>query len=231
MICFQKIILKKIWQLGVLLLLQGAFLGAVSAHTGGFSIEKEVGDYLLDVGYNPEILVENSQVRFDFAIYNNISGQEISFSEVWVRIENSDRLLFAGGLNKARFGATGLSYSFPEAGNYTLSVRFSGATSTLAEDEFIFNVTEVDLGLSEQVWFMPVLYTSLVWFGLMLFVAISIYKLNKRQSSNEKLVSTNSSGVKPVIKIITNLCLFLSLIVMGYLLAALLSPKIRILLG
>ena len=44
---------------------------AVSAHGTGASWETTVGDYLIDIGYDPAEIIEKQPVVFDFAISQN----------------------------------------------------------------------------------------------------------------------------------------------------------------
>lgn len=197
----------------------------VSAHTSGFSVEKEVADFLVDVGYSNEILIENTQIRFDFDILDKENKQQVKFNEVWVRIENADRLLFAGGLGKAKFGATGMSYSFPEAGDYIISTRFSDASSTLAETEFTFDVMEESKTIIEKIWFWPVVYTNIVWF-LITVTILSLVFLLKVISPSDKVLNTKSVKTQIFWKKTLGVLMFLFLMAVGYFLASLVTNLI-----
>lgn len=196
----------------------------VSAHTSGFSVEKEVGDFIVDLGYSNEILIENTQLRFDFILVDNKYKTPQNFSEVWVRIENDERLLFASGLGRARFGDTGMAYSFPEAGTYKISTRFSNATSTLAEAEFEFVVQRQSRSLSQQTWFWPVMYTSTVWFiASSIILVLSNFFLRKNVASQTPKTKFNHQNRNRIIKICLNILLFLILVGSGYLLTLLVT--------
>ena len=110
------------------------------AHGSGASVETVVDGYLVDVGYSPDTLVANTQVRFDFLLYEEASGAEVEFTDLWFRIKNEERLLFAGPIARADYGITGLSYSFPEPGPYTFFVRYNQERDSLVEAEFALEV-------------------------------------------------------------------------------------------
>lgn len=114
------------------------------AHTSGASIEQTVDGYLIDVGYSPEEPLSGDQTRFDFLLYDAETGEEVPFTDIWFRIENGKQLLFAGGLAKAEFGTTGMTFSFPSAGSYTGFVRFSNEEGAVVETSFTLQVQQGD---------------------------------------------------------------------------------------
>lgn len=106
----------------------------VSAHVAGASVEQVVDGRLVDIGYSPEVPRADEQIRLDFAIYKPDTREALPFTDIWVRIiDANDRLLFAGGLNKAEFGLTGLTYLFPTPGPYKVFARFSDGDTTVVE--------------------------------------------------------------------------------------------------
>jgi len=113
---------------------------AVDGHGTGASIEEEVDEYLIDIGYAPETVIARGQVRIDFDIFDAASKDPIPFTDLWLRIERGNMTYFAAGIAKAEFGRTGVVYSFPEAGEYTLSVRFQDSSEVLVEHEVPFAV-------------------------------------------------------------------------------------------
>ena len=108
----------------------------VLAHGVGSSIEKTVGDYLVDVGYSPDEVKEGEAVQFDFSLWNNALDQEEPFTDIWVRISQSNKTVFAGGIVKPGFGPTGITYVFPERGEYEIMLRFQNNESSLVETSF-----------------------------------------------------------------------------------------------
>lgn len=114
----------------------------VSAHGTGESLEKAVGDYVIDVGYDTQVPQGGVPVHFDFQLFSNINQtrEAVLFTNVWVRVMEDKNLLFAGWLAKPTFGLTGITYSFSKEGVYELTARFQNGDATLAEASFPFPV-------------------------------------------------------------------------------------------
>jgi len=108
---------------------------ALFAHGEGASIEREVGEYLVDIGYDADPIIASSPVRFDFALYEKDGGGSVPFDRLWLRIEDAEKTLFAGAIAHAQFGATGALVLLPEEGSYTLFVRFEDDHSPIVELE------------------------------------------------------------------------------------------------
>lgn len=121
----------------VLLFSSPSFVGA---HETGASLEAEEGGYFIDIGYNPEQIVERESAVFDFSLKKEDSVQEFDFA--WVRISNGGKTVLATGIGKSEFGRTVLTYAFPEAGLYEIDVRFQQGTQTLAEQAFPISVEQ-----------------------------------------------------------------------------------------
>lgn len=114
----------------------------VLGHSTGASVERYIDSYLLDVGYSPETPRADEQTRFDFFLYDAETDVEVPFTDIWVRIEDGGRLLFAGGIAKSEFGATGMTFAFPEKGTYTIFVRFENGSDAIVETEFALDIAE-----------------------------------------------------------------------------------------
>lgn len=106
------------------------------AHGTGQSFEQEAGQYLIDVGTSESAIQAGSSVTFDFDILTKDKAEHVPFTNIWVRIEDDKKLLFAGGIVKASIGKTAMTYVFPQAGAYTLTVRFQNRDNALAEAVF-----------------------------------------------------------------------------------------------
>ncbi len=104
-----------------------------SAHGIGKSIERVMGDYLIDIGYDPDPLRAGENSVFDFVLKGSADKKEIPFTHVWVRLERGEGIVLAVGLKKADLGKTSLLYNFPEAGEYQLTARFQDNDKTLVE--------------------------------------------------------------------------------------------------
>lgn len=105
------------------------------AHGLGQTISKEVGEYLIDVDYDAFIIQAGEVVRFDFSLWDRERTEFKDVTSIWLRIspENSFGSVFASSLSVPEFGLPGITYVFPRAGNYELSLRFHYKDDTLAE--------------------------------------------------------------------------------------------------
>ncbi len=115
-------------------------LSSVNAHNLGSSIETVKEGYLIDMGYSPEVITVGTQTRFDYALYDNETREIIPFDNIWFRIEQDNKVYFAGGLNRQNFGSTGMTYRFTEPGNYELYIRYGTGTESIVETTNNFQV-------------------------------------------------------------------------------------------
>lgn len=113
---------------------------ALSAHGVGESFEQEVGGFYIDVGYNTFLFTEGSSVRFDFLVTKSDSGEPIEYTDAFVRIEEGERVVFAGRVYRPLFGPTVLTYTFPRSGEYTFDVSFQNGDERLVEASFPLTV-------------------------------------------------------------------------------------------
>jgi len=136
--------LKKIFLVFILLICFIFSVTITSSHGTEASLEKEVGKYIVDIGYKPEEIKEKETEVFDFNLIDKTSKEEIVFTKVWVRISNNNESAFAGGLAKSSLAKTTLSLQFPESGEYEFSVRFQNEEETLAEASFPISVEKTE---------------------------------------------------------------------------------------
>lgn len=139
-----------------------SFVSYAQAHGIGQSVEKQVGDYTIDIGYDsltPEVPAD-AAVRFDFALWNKDKTEPVDFTTVWVRIAplQGEGILFAGYLGQPDFGPTGISYVFARGGTYEVTARFTNKDKTLAETSFPLTVQNSaasqasNAPLSRNIW-------------------------------------------------------------------------------
>lgn len=114
----------------------------VFAHDTGASFERQVGAYLVDIGYSEPDPVMGQSVVFDFGLEKD--GEEASFTDAWIKIEDKDGVVLATGIHNATYGGAKLTYAFPESGSYIISVRYERADDALAEASFELPVTAGD---------------------------------------------------------------------------------------
>lgn len=110
------------------------------AHGVGESFERQVGEYLIDVGYNTFTITEEELVRFDFKLLNAASNVDVPFDTVTVRIRDEDRIVYAFDLARATQGPTDASITMPYAGVFTMSLDYRGNEMMFASTTFEFNV-------------------------------------------------------------------------------------------
>lgn len=112
-------------------------------HGFGQSLEKVVGDHIVDVGFDAVDLVAGEPIRLDIILWNKDRTETPTFTDAWVRIAPIDRgIVFAGNLHQPEFGSTGMTYVFPKAGDYELTIRFQNKDDVITEASFPLKVGE-----------------------------------------------------------------------------------------
>ncbi len=115
----------------------------VYAHVAGSSWEQVYGDYKVDVGYDPTTFTVGEPQRLDFNVVKEQGGEDVPFADVWVRIAQGNKTVFASGIHKPSLGKTGMTFTFPEAGEYLLSARFENSSGTVVDSSFPVTVQAV----------------------------------------------------------------------------------------
>lgn len=130
-----------------------AFGMPAAAHDNGSSYEAVVEGYTVDVGYSTETPTTDDVVAFGFQLQKE--GTDVSFSDAWVKIEDAHKaVVFAGGIHNAQYGGARMSYRFPEAGNYTMSVRYEAGDVRLAEAVIPMTVAEAPQEEPQHNWML-----------------------------------------------------------------------------
>lgn len=127
---------------------------SVAAHSLGVSLERTVGEYWIDIGYEPSQPFGGDRMVFDFNLADAAAtSTTVEFDYVWVRLQSSEGTLLASGIHRAPIGPTTLLIMLPKdtKGDMHLSVRFQKDDDTLAESEFTIPVTPYE----EPRWWMP----------------------------------------------------------------------------
>ena len=121
-----------------------ALPGILCAHGAGVSFEQVVGDYVVDVGYDPAQPVSGDRLIFDFNLLSPVTSTNVPFDYVWVRLEHQTRTLLATGIVHAEYGPTSLLFTVPRdvTGDLTVKVRYQQSDDTLAEATFQLPVAE-----------------------------------------------------------------------------------------
>ena len=167
-----------------------SFFSSKGAHAHGIgqSLEKTVGEYFIDVGYNTLTIEEDQSVRFDFDLMLNETREGVLFTDIWVRIMQGRQLVFAGSIKKADFGKTGISFTFPKSGEYELTTRFQKDGETLVEAPFSLTVERETVLTTEDARtsrFSPeTLVAALIGLILGFSMAFIFLRGRKTQSTN-----------------------------------------------
>lgn len=158
------------------------FLGGVSvanAHGTGESFERQVGSYVIDVGYDPATFTTGEPTRFDFGLWNEDKTVAADFKTAWVRIARPGKdVLFTGYLGFPSFGSVGMVYVFADSGPYELTARFENNDGTIAEATIPFTVEEGAKG--QQVLSQSGVVSGSIGF---LLGAIVVWILRKRSQT------------------------------------------------
>jgi len=123
----------RMWAAGVVVLL-ALFPAALSAHQTGASFETTVGQYLVDVGYDPIAPESGDRLVLDFDI-KKADKTRVPYDYVWVRLLHGDNSILATGVARADIGPTTILYQLPQdfQGPMTIETRFQRGDDTLAE--------------------------------------------------------------------------------------------------
>lgn len=116
------------------------FPTTIYSHGDQKSFEKEVNLYLVDIGYVPDTFEALNPSTFSFSLLDP-KKEEKEFSDIWVRIENDGKTVFATSVKKQELGETTMIYTFPDKGNYELFVRYQNGDEKLAETSIPLEVT------------------------------------------------------------------------------------------
>lgn len=98
------------------------------AHLEG-GIDKEVGPYVLDIGWEPTTPSAGEAAFFAINIVDKDDFEPANFSSAWVRFSKGDRVAFAGTF-AMKNGSTSFSFEFPEAGAWEMKVQFGEYSET-----------------------------------------------------------------------------------------------------
>ncbi|HSB46979.1 MAG TPA: hypothetical protein VLD37_03125 [Candidatus Bilamarchaeum sp.] len=86
-------------------------------------VDRQVGPYILDTGWEPAAPGAGEPVFFAINIVDAKSEEKTNFTEVWVRFSRGDRIAYAGTMAMDE-GSASFSYEFPEAGTWDMDMKF-----------------------------------------------------------------------------------------------------------
>lgn len=146
----------KLRRIALVALVVAAVPLALSAHGTGASIEREVGEYVIDIEYDPAEPVAGDTVRLNLDLYKR-DGVTAPFDRVWLRIGREDEIIFAGGIARALFGGNDATVRVTEAGPHALTVRFEKEGEPIAELETEIAVAPGEDAPMDLPWWASVL--------------------------------------------------------------------------
>jgi hypothetical protein len=168
-----------------LILLIAVFVSSgslVFAHGSSYSHEEVKDGYLIDIGFDEFIAVDES-MRFDFSLYpqdiDSVEGKV--FTDVWVTITKDRKIFFAGGVHKPVFGTTGFTYVFPHEGEYVFTARYQKEGNTIVSTEFPLTVLP---SLEVERTIAPVVIHGIAMLaGLLIGLGLGLFIPRKREKN------------------------------------------------
>ena len=116
----------------------------VFGHGEGASFEKEQGDHLIDIGYEPDEFSAIEASTFSFSLLDKKTREKEDFDSIWVRIEKGKETVFATGVDSGINGIPTMIFVFPIEGDYTLYVRYEKDGKSIVETSFPLKVLSSD---------------------------------------------------------------------------------------
>jgi hypothetical protein len=102
--------------------------------------DKEVDDYIIDFGYSPENPTTKDKVAIALTLFDK-NEEVIEPESVWIRISNSEKVIFAGTFKPNENIA--FTYNFPEEDTYEITARFNNDKETIVETDFSLEIKEI----------------------------------------------------------------------------------------
>lgn len=126
--------------LGLSLVL-GTLAAPVYSHGTGLSLEEVVGDYLIDIGYDQE-LIAGEQILLDFNLYTQRRDgleEEAEFTGLAFDVIFNSTPVFSRKVPRSS-SQTFMTVVFPTSGQYKLHVSFFRGEEKFVETEFSVSV-------------------------------------------------------------------------------------------
>jgi len=114
----------------------------VQAHDSGTSFEKEVKDFLLEIGAEQKTIKAGEQTDFDFALFKN--GVTYAFEDVFVEFIKGEKIIFSSRLANPKIGRATMKIIFPEGGTYNMKVLFLDNEKKIVGTVYEFEVAARD---------------------------------------------------------------------------------------
>ncbi len=133
--------MRRIFAFVCSLLVYASFAVPALAHAQELSLEERVGEYLIDIGYNQQ-LVANEEILFDFNLYNfrrDGLQEKADYGEVSFDVILNSTTVFNRQIPRNE-SLTAMSVVFPTSGQYGLNVAFYRGGEKFAEHRFVVTV-------------------------------------------------------------------------------------------
>lgn len=103
---------------------------ATFAHGDAPSLEAEVGEYLIDIGYTPD-LAPGTEIEFDIDLFTANPVDYADFASVDVRVAKDGAELVSGSVENDTTNIPVFHVTFPEPGGYDIDIRYLDEADTL----------------------------------------------------------------------------------------------------
>lgn len=149
--------MKKIVTIFCLIVVSLAILPVhqVQAHgAAGLTVTGTVDGFTGDVDYDYTVIEAGKPGRFAFNLFKgdvvDVVGTGVEYDDVWVRVIQQDeskngKAIFTGPILKPLFGGTGMILTLPEAGEYTMHVRYNKDDTKIVEISYPITVYDLEV--------------------------------------------------------------------------------------
>lgn len=153
--------MKRIYVLSMLtVMLLGSSAGAALAHGTGISYEEDVGEYRVDIGYDPEVFTAGERILLDISLFTQgTTDERAAYDSVWVRVTEGRQTYLATGVHHAQTGPSTVLLVLPESVGEQVEVhaRFERSGETLADVSFPISVNPPRGSLEVLPWLLLLL--------------------------------------------------------------------------
>ncbi|HVW66598.1 MAG TPA: hypothetical protein VHA78_02600 [Candidatus Peribacteraceae bacterium] len=152
-----------------------------SAHSDQPSYEKQIGPYLLDIGYS-QAPVPGQPVRFDFDLYTN-TGADVnyaSFNDITFSITKDGQLIVSQTIQNTQPNVPTYTYTFPTEGVYAVAVTYERGKDAPLSTSFDLRVSNVSgwIGILDSVSHQ----IATIFLAIVAIVVFTIMILQRRKS-------------------------------------------------
>ncbi len=150
------------------------FAGATFANgLGGQRLEKVVGGQIIDIGTDQmSTPLAGEPIQFDFNLLKSDTGDPIDNTSVNVDIAHNGKTMVISDL-LVQLPITYITYTFPEAGTYTLKTTFYNGDTVLATGAFVLTIS----GSSIKT---RIMYGAAITVGILFVLGVG-YWIGRRQ--------------------------------------------------